>query len=136
MILVSNYGSIASSRPQGGGGGGTSIPVSVVWSSDEPSSWNLDVTDKDGVVVSLSESNTTADIDFTKDGSTRHAYSFYFSDTLNQPLSVNSPNGIDYFDSTGSSEDGDPDVDSGTGITIDSSSTSLVFTIDATLFEF
>lgn len=120
----------------GGGGGGSAIPVSIVWVDHEPSSWTLDITDKDGSVQSLSDSTSTSNVDFTQDGSTYHAYAFEFTqegmDILNDAIAVNGSNGISSEYGTDSSEGGDPDSTGGTGITIHSGSTSLVLTIDIT----
>lgn len=110
------------------------IPVSVVWSSNEPSSWLLDITDKDGVVQSMSDSSPTANIEFTQDGSTYHAYAFEFTqedfEMLSGDIAVNGSNTIasEYF--TDTQEGGDPNSTPDTGITIATGSTSLVLTID------
>lgn len=109
------------------------IPVSVVWSSEEPSTWTLDVTDKDDNVTQLSNASPTANLEFTQDGATYHAYAFEFTqegfEILNS-IAVNGSNGINYEYITDTQEGGDPDSTPGTGITIHSGSSSLVFTID------
>jgi len=117
-----------------GGGGGAGIPVSVVWSTDEPATWTLDITDKDSVVQQLSNSTPTKSIEFTQDGATYHAYAFEFTqvgfEMLTGAITVNGSNGINAEYNTDTSEGGDPGSTPGTGITIHSGSASLVLTID------
>lgn len=118
----------------GGGGGGSSVAVSLSFTNYEPSSWQLDIVDKNGVTQSLTNASSTANIDFTKDGSTYHTYDFSFSPDVDEMMDGNiSVNGSNTISAEYQSDYGEGgDLNNGYGIQIDSGESTLVLSVPVT----
>ena len=114
-----------------GGGGGGAVAVSLSFTNHEPASWQLDITDKDDVVQTLTNASPTANIEFTQDGSTYHTYDFSFDPDVDEimdgSIGVNGSNAIGYEYQSDYGEGGDSA--NSAGIQIDSGSSSLLFKV-------